>query len=426
MCPGSIRLDELAAGIAGLTDGGATPITHLTADSRAARPGSLFAALPGTRTDGRAYIADAVARGAAAVLAREGTAWPEEVPARPLILHPEPRRALALLAAAHAGAQPRTVVAVTGTNGKTSTAEFLRQLFAASGVAAASLGTLGVVSPGWTEAGSLTTPDPVALAGALARLAREGVEAAAVEASSHGLDQFRLDGVRLAAAGFSNLSRDHLDYHGKMDAYRAAKLRLFDALLPEGAPAVACTTLDHTTMGALRGIAERRGLRLSLVGEGGDQVRLLRATPLPDGQALLLEAEGVTREIELRLPGRFQADNALLAAGHRPHVVVVAAGDELPSAKVLKAASDVVMTVQPGLARSATERLERLGVRPLRLETTATAEDAALVLADLGVMPWDVLHQGLARQLGWSLGTVIIVVGVVVLLGAPPSTRACR
>ena len=387
------------------------PISALAADSRRVTPGALFAALPGTRTDGRAYIADAVARGAAAVLAREGTAWPEEVPARPLILHPEPRRALALLAAAHAGAQPRTVVAVTGTNGKTSTAEFLRQLFAASGVAAASLGTLGVVAPGSTEAGSLTTPDPVALAGALARLAREGVEAAAVEASSHGLDQFRLDGVRLAAAGFSNLSRDHLDYHGKMDAYRAAKLRLFDALLPEGAPAVACTTLDDTTMGALRGIAERRGLRLSLVGEGGDQVRLLRATPLPDGQALLLEAEGVTREIELRLPGRFQADNALLAAGLAMATGLDAALDLLPRLAGVRGRMELAARLPNGAAAyvdyaHTPDALERLllalrphtagrlhvvfgaggdrdrGKRPLMGAVAARLADAAIVTDD--------------------------------------------
>lgn len=311
---GDARVPGPNGGLEGAS-GADADVLALTADSRLVRPGTLFAALPGLRADGRAYIADAVARGAVAVLAPEGTAWPEGVPPRPLVLHPEPRRALALLAAAHAGAQPGTVVAVTGTNGKTSTAEFLRQFYAASGRRAASLGTLGVVAPSRAGGDGLTTPDPVALAETLAALAREGVEAAAIEASSHGLDQYRLDGVRLAAAGFSNLTRDHLDYHGGMAAYRAAKLRLFSEVLPEGAPAVASTALDAETMGALREIAARRGLRLGTTGEGGSLLRLLRAEPRPDGQALEVEADGRRHEVHLPLPGRFQAENALLAAG---------------------------------------------------------------------------------------------------------------
>jgi UDP-N-acetylmuramoyl-L-alanyl-D-glutamate--2,6-diaminopimelate ligase len=210
-------------------------MTGITADSRQVRPGMIYAALPGIRVDGRAFIGEAVARGAVAVLAAPDTVWPDGVPARPLIADPEPRRALAQLAALHAGAQPRVVVAVTGTNGKTSTAEFLRQLLALSGMRAASLGTLGLIGPDGAGGPGLTTPDPVTLAETLAALARDGVQGVAMEASSHGLDQCRLDGVRLAAAGFTNLTRDHLDYHGTMDAYRAAKLRLFSAVLPAGA-----------------------------------------------------------------------------------------------------------------------------------------------------------------------------------------------
>ena len=290
-------------------------ITGITSDSRQAGPGMLFAALPGAKADGRDFIADAVARGAAAVLAPEGTAWPPGVPPRPLITDREPRRLLACLAARHAGAQPDTVVAVTGTNGKTSTAEFVRQLFADAGWHAASLGTLGVVAPGRTPAAGLTTPDPVKLARTLAELAREGVRAAAMEASSHGLDQYRLDGVRLRAAGFTNLTRDHLDYHGTMGAYRAAKLRLFAQLLPEGAPAVADAALDVPTMEALADIAGRRRLQLRTVGENGSFIRLLNARALPSGQVLTIEYAGWRRDIALPLPGRFQADNALLAAG---------------------------------------------------------------------------------------------------------------
>ncbi len=195
-------------------------------------PGYLFAALPGSRADGRAFIAEAVSRGAAAVLAPEGTQWPPGVPPRPLLEDPEPRRRLAQLAAGLAGSQPKIVVAVTGTNGKTSTVEFLRQIWTAGGQPAASLGTLGLIAPGFDPGPGLTTPDPVSLAETLARLARAGIQHAAMEASSHGLDQFRLDGVRLAAAAFTNLTRDHLDYHGTEDAYRAAKLRLFAELLP--------------------------------------------------------------------------------------------------------------------------------------------------------------------------------------------------
>ena len=284
----------------------------LTADSRAVQPGMLYAALPGSRVDGRTFIAEAVSRGAAAVLAPIGTVWPEGVPKRPLIVDREPRRALARLAALQAGPQPRTVVAITGTNGKTSTAEFLRQILTAAGRTAASLGTLGVTGPDGASQPGLTTPDPVTLAETLARLAREGVDAAAIEASSHGLDQFRLDGVQLSAAGITNLTRDHLDYHGTIEAYRAAKLRLFADLLPAGATAVASTTLDKVTLEVLSGIARARGLVLHRVGADGDVIRLVRATPRPGGQVLVLDGG---RTIDLPLPGRFQADNALLAAG---------------------------------------------------------------------------------------------------------------
>ena len=284
-------------------------LAGISADSRTIRPGMLYAALPGSRLDGRDFIAEAVARGAAAVLAPTGTRWPEGVAPVPLILDAEPRRTLARLAALYEGTQPEQVVAVTGTNGKTSTVEFLRQLKQASGVRAACLGTVGVIVAGETAGPGLTTPDPVALAQTLAGLARDGVRAAAIEASSHGLDQYRLDGVRLAAAGFSNMTRDHLDYHGTLEAYRAAKLRLFAEVLPRGAPSVVSTELDADTMAALRAI---RGIELHSTGEDGNLIRLLRAVPRPGGQTLEIAGHGA---IDLELPGRFQAENALLAAG---------------------------------------------------------------------------------------------------------------
>lgn len=289
-------------------------IAGITADSRSVGPGYLFAALPGSRVDGRAFIGDAVARGAVAVLAPDGTPWPPGVPPRPLLQDPEPRRRLAQLAAAFAGPQPRTMVAVTGTNGKTSTVEFLRQLWMAGGKPAASLGTLGLIADGFDPGPGLTTPDPVSMAATLAKLARAGVQHAAMEASSHGLDQFRLDGVRLAAAAFTNLTRDHLDYHGSEAAYRAAKLRLFAELLPPGAPAVANSDMDATTLAELSAIAARRRLALRTVGENGSALRLVSVTPRPDGQVLRISMEGRQLEADVPLPGRFQADNALMAA----------------------------------------------------------------------------------------------------------------
>ncbi len=324
-------------------------VTGLTADSRQVAPGYLFAALPGHGIDGRRFIADAVARGAAAVLALPGTEWPAGVPPRPLIEDAEPRRALARLAAVQAGAQPETVVAVTGTNGKTSTVEFLRQIMQ-PGRPSASLGTLGVIAPGHAGGGGLTTPDPVFLAVTLAGLAREGVRFAAMEASSHGLDQFRLDGVRLAAAGFGNLTRDHLDYHGDMAAYRAAKLRLFTELLPQSAAAVAHSALDPDTLTALRGIAAARGLALRTVGEDGDTIRLLDAVPHPGGQHLTLAVAGVRRSVELALPGRFQADNALLAAALAMAVGEAAALDRLPALTGVRGRMELAATLPNGAA----------------------------------------------------------------------------
>ena len=322
-------------------------ITGVTADSRAVMPGFLFAALPGAKADGRCFIADAVERGAAAVLAPLGTEWPAGVPPRPLLTQAEPRQTLARLAAVQAGAQPRTVVAVTGTNGKTSTADFLRQLAPAP---AASLGTLGVIAPGRPAGAGLTTPDPVTLAQTLAGLAHEGVAFAAIEASSHGLDQFRLDGVRLAAAGFTNLTRDHLDYHGSMAAYRAAKLRLFTELLPTGAPAFAATALDPDTASALRQAAAGRGLRLGFVGEDGDAIRLLRAVPHAGGQHLDLLIGGVRRMVDLPLPGRFQADNALLAAALADSVGIAGALDRLPALAGVRGRMELAAALPNGAA----------------------------------------------------------------------------
>ena len=325
-------------------------IAGITADSRHVVPGDLFAALPGTKADGRAFIADAVKRGAVAVLAPPGTEWPQGVPQRPIIIDPEPRRGLARIAAVLAGPQPETVVAVTGTNGKTSTVEFTRQLWASTGCKAASLGTLGVMAPGFAPGAGLTTPDPVSLAETLAGLARQGITRAAMEASSHGLDQFRLDGVRLAAAAFTNLTRDHLDYHGSMDAYRAAKLRLFDVLLPEGAPAVAHADMDAETLGALRAIAQRRQLDLRTVGENGGRFRLLATAPRPDGQDLKVQVGTREHTIALNLPGRFQADNALVAAALAESLGLADALDRLPHLQGVRGRMELAVRLPNGAA----------------------------------------------------------------------------
>ncbi len=289
-------------------------VTAVVADSRRVVPGTVFVALPGAHADGAAFIAQAVERGAAAVLAPVGTRWPAGVKWRPMLWCAQPRQILARMAAELAGPQPETIVAVTGTNGKTSTVDFLRQFWTMAGLPAASLGTLGLIAPGQAGGGGLTTPDPVELSTTLAGLAATEVGHVALEASSHGLHQFRLDGVRLRAAGFSNLTRDHLDYHGDMDAYRAAKLRLFGELLPEGGLAVVNADMDAETLAALQDLAAARRVHLRTVGEAGNELRLVSAEPLPHGQVLTIEADGARHMVHVALPGRFQADNVLLAA----------------------------------------------------------------------------------------------------------------
>ncbi len=339
-------------------------ITGVTADSRCVRPGSLFVAVSGISADGAGFIADAVARGAAAVLAHQDVAWPEGVQERPFLHCAEPRRALALLAASHAGAAPENIVAVTGTNGKTSTVDFVRQLWTLAGLQAASLGTLGLVAPGSAGGGGLTTPGPVELAALLAGLAQGGVQHVALEASSHGLHQYRLDGVRLAAAGFSNLTRDHLDYHGSLAAYRQAKLRLFAELLPARGVAVVNADMDAETLDAVQATAAARKLVLRSVGERGADLRLVSAAPVPHGQVLVIVADGARTEIEVALPGRFQADNVLMA---------------------------VALAQASGLA-DALDFVGRLGGVRGRMELAATLPNQAAAYVDYAHTP-DALHR---------------------------------
>src|SRR5579862_1401990 len=307
-------------------------IVGLTADSRQVKPGFLFAALRGALRDGRAFAGEAVANGAVAILTDDPAALaldPTQTPGLAIIADPNPPRRVALLAANFYRRQPRTIAAVTGTNGKTSVAHFTREIWAAAGHRAASLGTLGIVAPSGRRAGALTTPDPVALHRELAALAAAGIEHAALEASSHGLAQYRLDGVRVAVAAFTNLTRDHLDYHGDMASYRAAKERLFGDLLAPGGAAV--LNADSPEFPRLAALCGERGHHITSYGEAaGAALRITDRAPRPAGQRLALEIFGERWEVELPLVGAFQAMNVLaalglaVATGVAPHAALAA------------------------------------------------------------------------------------------------------
>lgn len=287
-------------------------VSGITADSRLAKPGCVFFAVAGAKADGATFANDAAARGARVVVG-EG-ARPESLdPKVDYLRVADVRRVLALAAAKIFPRQPRVMVAVTGTNGKTSVASFVRQIWAARGEQAASIGTIGLVAPSGEVTGSLTTPDPVSLHEVLDRLAGQGVTHMAMEASSHGLDQRRLDGVRLAAGAFTNLTRDHLDYHKTFEDYRAAKMRLFDTLLPEGAAAIA--DADEEDAGQVEEIAKERGLRYFGIGRNGKDLQLVGTKIDGFAQHLEILAQGKRHSVKLPLVGGFQVSNALVAAG---------------------------------------------------------------------------------------------------------------
>jgi UDP-N-acetylmuramoyl-L-alanyl-D-glutamate--2,6-diaminopimelate ligase len=288
------------------------PVTGVSADSRTVKPGDAFVALAGSRADGARFANDAARRGATLIVG-EGERPADLDPAIAYVRLADARAFLAHAAARLFPRQPETIVAVTGTNGKTSVASFTRQIWTALGRQAASIGTTGVTTPKREIKGSLTTPDPVALHQLLDEIAGEGVTHLAMEASSHGLDQRRLDGVRLAAGAFTNLTRDHLDYHKTLEAYRAAKLRLFDTLLASGAGAV--VNADSAEAGIIASIAGQRGLRCLSVGHSGKDITL-RGTQR-DGfrEILTVRAAGKDHRIDFPLVGAFQISNALVAAG---------------------------------------------------------------------------------------------------------------
>jgi UDP-N-acetylmuramoyl-L-alanyl-D-glutamate--2,6-diaminopimelate ligase len=287
--------------------------TGLTSDSRDVKPGYLFAALSGARSNGAAFISEAVKRGAVAVLAAPEARDDAERLGVRFIPDANPRLRLARLASKFFAVQPKTVAAVTGTNGKTSVSVFLRQIWVALGYQAASMGTIGVVAPKSEIALAHTTPDPVAVHRILKQLALDGVDHLALEASSHGLDQYRLDGVTITAAAFTNLTRDHLDYHKDFEAYRSAKLRLFGEVVKDGG--VAVVNADEDNAPAFMQVAKARGLNLITVGAKGETLKLISHTPNDDGQILKVLLGGSIYQMRLPLAGGFQISNALVAAG---------------------------------------------------------------------------------------------------------------
>lgn len=361
-------LDPAAAAVA---------VSGITADSRAVKPGFVFAALAGSKTDGAKFAPAAIEAGAVAILAEAAL----EVPA-PVVKVADARRELALAAARLHPRQPAAIAAVTGTSGKSSSVTFLRQIWAFSGLSAASLGTLGVTKPSGATYGSLTTPDPVSLHRTLDELAAEGVTHLAMEASSHGLDQRRLDGVRLKAAGYTNLSRDHMDYHPTVEHYRDAKLRLFRDFFPAGGGASICVDGDD----AAHFVSAAREARLDVLTigrRGGEGIELKRVVRDGMGQTLTVAYDGRVRDVRLPLAGDFQADNALLAAS-----LAIQTG------------------VDPDVAFAALEQLE--GV-PGRLDLVGEANGAA-VFVDYAHKP-DALAAVLKALRPFAKSRLIVVFG---------------
>ena len=354
-------------------------VTGVAADSRLVKRGDLFVAVAGAKADGLGFVADALTAGAGAIAAERSPA--SLPPGVAFIKVANARRALAQAAAKFYPRQPGVIAAVTGTSGKTSVAAFTRQIWAALGHRTASIGTIGVVSPDTEIYGSLTTPDPVELHRRLDALTGEGVTHLALEASSHGLDQHRLDGVRIAAGGFTNISRDHLDYHQTIEAYLAAKLRLFETLIEPGGAAV--IDIDHEHATAVVAAAKKRGLKIFTVGREGNDIRL-RETAI-DGFAQKLTVSHAGRLFSLRLPlvGAFQVENALVAAG-----LVIAAGSD--AGKVFAALEKL---------QGAKGRLERVGERA-----------GAPIFIDYAHKP-DALAKALEALRPYVTGRLIVVFG---------------
>jgi len=355
----------------------AVEVSGITADSRKVRPGFLFFAIAGARADGAHFAKQATAAGALAVAAENR---PEGLPATVgFIPVKNARHALALAAANFYTRQPEAIVAVTGTSGKTSVVAFMRQIWTTLGYQAASIGTVGVVSPRGEKYGSLTTPDPVELHHTLDQLAGEGVTHLALEASSHGLDQYRLDGVRIAAGAFTNLSRDHLDYHPSIEAYLAAKLRLFEDLILPGGTAV--VGVDDCYAQQAIDVAQKRALKVMTVGKQGQDIKFVGGTIDGFAQIISFAHGGRTYKVRVPLVGTFQVQNAGLAAG-----LAIATGAE--PARVFAA-------------------LEKLSGAKGRLELAGT-HNGAPVFIDYAHKP-DALKKALESLRPYARGKLVVV-----------------
>lgn len=368
LMPDETRLDPRFAPVA---------VTGVTADSRKVKPGFLFVAIPGTKADGGQFARQAIADGAVAVASERNI----EGLGAAIIQVKNARRALALAAAKFYARQPKIIAAVTGTSGKTSVAAFLRQIWASLGERAASIGTVGVVSPKGEIYGSLTTPDPVDLHRTLDELAGEGVTHLALEASSHGLDQHRLDGVRIAAGAFTNLSRDHMDYHPTIEDYLAAKMRLFSDLVVDGGTAV--IYVDDCYAGQVVEAAKKRGLKIMTVGEKGDDIKLVNGAIDGFAQRVTLAHSGKSYSVKLPLVGGFQVQNAAVAAG-----LAIATGSD--PARVFAA-------------------LEKLVGAKGRLELAGT-HNGAPIFIDYAHKP-DALAKALQALRPYASGKLIVVFG---------------
>jgi UDP-N-acetylmuramoyl-L-alanyl-D-glutamate--2,6-diaminopimelate ligase len=354
-------------------------VSGLAADSRAVKPGDVFFALAGSKTDGARFIDQAIASGAVAIV---GEKLPQDGRV-PYIAAANPRRALALAAAKFFPRQPATIAAVTGTSGKTSVAAFTREIWQRLGHASASIGTVGLVSPARTVTGSLTTPDPVALHRQLDEIAHDGVTHLALEASSHGLDQHRLDGIRIRAGAFTNLSRDHMDYHPDVAHYLNAKLRLFRNLVPPDGAAV--ISADHDVSQTVIDAARSRKLRVLMVGRKADGggIRLIDAAIDGFAQKLSLEHAGRKHALRLPLVGEFQIENALVAAG-----LAIATGSD----------AETVFAALEHL-QGAKGRLQRVGER-----------NGAPIFVDYAHKP-DALAKALQALRPYASGRLVVVFG---------------
>ena len=359
-------------------EAGGLIVAGLGADSRAIKPGDVFFALAGTKADGARYAAQAAALGAVAIVADHVI---ENVAPAHCAVAANPRLALAKAAARFYPRQPDVIAAVTGTSGKTSVAAFLQQIWTMMGHQAASVGTVGIKAPSREVYGSLTTPDPVSLHHSLDELAREHVTHLVLEASSHGLDQYRLDGVRLSAAGFTNLSRDHMDYHPSVEHYLAAKLRLFGELLPSGDAAV--ISADHDVSKQVMEAARAHGTKVFSVGHAGKDIALRAVAVEGFAQRLNLHHAGKDYVVTLPLVGAFQIENALIAAG-----LAIVTGSE--SARVFAALENL---------KGAKGRLELAG-----------AHRGASIFIDYAHKP-DALEKTLTALRPYASGKLIVVFG---------------